>query len=285
MARALRIEFPGALYHIINRGIGQMMIFHDDKDWKRFLGYQARVMKQFNWLCHAYCLMGNHYHLLVETHDPNLSKGMKLLNQLYSQFYNFKYQRCGPVFQGRYKAWLVDKEDYYLENCRYIVNNPGKARLVQHPSEWIWSSYNATSGSTKAPPWLATDHVLLHFSSSKRKAIKMYEEFVLDGIDAESPLQEAKHKIFLGSDSYVGEVLKNVVCDDTWKIISRERKIADRPSLEELFDGNDFLPKKARNRLIKVTFEEHQYTLKEIGDHLELNPNYLSRLLCDMRKR
>jgi len=89
MARALRIEFEGALYHTINRGVGRMMIFHNDKDWLKFLSFQERVIKQFNWICHAYCLMGNHYHLLSETPDPNLSRGMKILNQLYSQFYNW----------------------------------------------------------------------------------------------------------------------------------------------------------------------------------------------------
>ena len=285
MARALRIEFPGALYHIINRGVGQMMIFHNDKDWKKFLQFMQRVMKQFNRLCHAYCLMGNHYHLLVETPDPNLSRGMKLLNQLYSQFYNFKYPRSGPVFQGRYKAWIVDKEDQYLENCRYIVSNPVDANLVQHPSQWPWSSFNATCGNEKPPPYLHTDLVLAHFSPSRSKARKLYEAFVLARNDHDSPFHKARNQIFMGSEAFVNEVLRNVHDRNSIQSIPRQQLFADRPQLDKLFKGTLLASKKLRNRQIRAAFEEHQYTLKEIGNYLRLNPDYLSRLLTQMRKR
>ena len=285
MARTLRIEFEGALYHIINGGIGQMTIFHNPKDWMKFLGFQARITKQFNWICHAYCLMGNHYHLLIETPDPNLAKGMKLLNQLYSQFYNWKYQRRGSVFQGRYKAWLVEKEEQFLENCRYIVNNPCKARLVQHPAEWTWSSYNSTMGTTKCPPYLHTDFVLSHFGSTRRKAQEKYEKFVMDGIDMDSPLKEAKNQIFLGSDSFVQEMMRQVEDGDTLQNLPRTQKLAGKPALEELFSGKAMKSKRNRNEQIKAAFETHQYSLREIGDYLGLNPNYLSRLLGDMRKK
>jgi REP element-mobilizing transposase RayT len=285
MARALRIEFPGALYHVINRGVGQMRIFHTDKDRKKFLHFQERVMKQFNWICHAYCLMGIHYHILVETPDPNLSRGMKLLNQLYSQYYNFKYQRSGPVFQGRYKAWLVDKDEQFLENCRYIVNNPIAVCLVQHPSQWQWSSFNATCGNEKSPPYLHTELVLGYFSSSKRKARKMYESFVLAGNDTDSPFHEARNQIFMGSEEFVNEVLKNVQDRSLLQNIPRNQLLADRPGLKELFRGKLNGSNKNRNRQIRAAFEEHQYTLKEIGTFIGLHPDYLSRLLNQMRKR
>ncbi len=285
MARALRIEFRGALYHIINRGVGQMMIYHNDKDWKKFLGFQERVISQFNWICHAYCLMGNHYHLLIEIQDPNLARGMKLLNQLYSQFYNFKYQRCGPVFQGRYKAWLVEKEEHFLENSRYIVNNPVKANLVQHPSEWPWSSFNATCGNERKPAYLETDFVLSHFSSSRRKAQSMYEAFVLAGNEDHSPFHETRNQIFMGSETFVREVFKNINNRDSLRNIPREQILADRPDLTELLGERILISKERRNQKIKEAFEAHQYTLKEIGSFLGLHPDYLSRLLSQMRKR
>jgi putative transposase len=285
MARALRVEFEGALYHVINRGVDRMTIFHSEKDWVKFLVFQARVIKQFSWVCHAFCLMGNHYHILLETPHPNLARGMKILNQLYSQFYNFKYQRCGPVFQGRYKAWLVQREEKFLDNCRYIVNNPVEAKLVQHPSEWSWSSFRATRGLEGKADYLETDFVLSHFGSSPKVAQKMYEEFVLGGIGMESPLKEVRNQIFIGSDSFVKETMMQVNKNHTLQNLSREQKLAGRPALDELFNKRVMRTKKGRNKKIKAAFEIHQFTLKEIGEYLRLNPNYLSRLLCEMRKR
>ncbi|MDF1527125.1 MAG: transposase [bacterium] len=284
MARSLRIEFEGALYHIINRGVGRMTIFHSEKDWMKFLVFQERVIKQFNWTCHAYCLMGNHY-LLIETPDPNLSRGMKILNQLYSQFYNWKYQRTGTVFQDRYKAWLVEKEEKFLDNSRYIVNNPVEAKIVQHPSDGPYSSFRATRGLEKPPAYLETDFLLGHFSSSRKKAHNMYEEFVLAGIGMESPLKEAKNQIFIGSDSFIRETMLKVRDPDTLQSLPRGQKMAGRPALNELFNDKVMGSRKKRNNRIKAAFEEYQYPLKEIGEHLKLNPNYLSRLLGDMRKK
>ena len=285
MARALRIEFEGALYHTINRGVGRMTIFHNDKDWQKFLSFQERVVKQFNWICHAYCLMGNHYHILIETPDPNLARGMKILNQLYSQFYNWKYQRTGTVFQDRYKAWLVDKEEKFLDNSRYIVNNPVEANMVQHPSEWLYSSFRATRGIEKAPKYLETDFLLRHFSSSRKKAQNMYEEFVLAGIGMESPLKEAKNQIFIGSDSFIRETMLRIDSKDKLRNLPRKQRMAGRPALNEIFNAKAIRSKKERNNTIQAAYEVHQYHLKEIGEHLNLNPNYLSHLLIEMRKK
>ena len=285
MARALRIEFEGALYHTINRGVGRMTIFHNDKDWLKFLSFQERVIKQFNWICHAYCLMGNHYHLLIETPDPNLSRGMKILNQLYSQFYNWKYQRTGTVFQDRYKAWLVEKEEKFLDNSRYIVNNPVEANMVQHPSEWPWSSFRATRGLEKPPLFLETDFLLRHFCSSRKKAQNMYEEFVLAGIGMESPLKEAKNQIFIGSDSFIRETMLRIDSTDKLRNLPRKQRVAGRPALNEIFNARAMRSKKERNNKIKAAYEVHHYPLKEIGEHLNLNPNYLSHLLVTMRKK
>ena len=285
MTRPLRIQYPGAMYHIISRGIGKMTIFHNNKDWKKFIHFMERVIKKYNWTCHAFCLMSTHYHISLETPDANMVPGMKQLNQFYSQFYNWKYQRVGPVLQGRYKAWLVDREEKFLDNCRYIVNNAVDAKMVQHPSEWPWSSFRATRGLEKVPAFMETDFLLGHFSSSRKKAQKMYEDFVMAGIGMESPLLEAKNQIFLGSESFVKEAMLHADNAQTLLGIPKAQKLAARPTLDDLFGNINYASKIKRNIKIKEAYDKHLYTLREIGQYLKLNPDYLSRLLVEMRKR
>lgn len=133
MARPLRIEFPGAVYHVTSRGHAKQVIFLDVRDYADFLEVLCFVVKRFNWILHAYCLMSNHYHLLIETPDGNLSRGMRQLNGIYTQQFNRRHSRVGHVLQGRYKAILVDKENYLLELCRYIVLNPVRAGIAKGP--------------------------------------------------------------------------------------------------------------------------------------------------------
>ena len=131
MARPLRIEFAGALYHVTSRGDRREDIYLDDGDRQLFLEVLEAVCERFNWEVHAYCLMSNHYHLLVETPDGNLSRGMRHLNGVYTQRFNRRHKKVGHVFQGRYKAILVQKENYLLELSRYIVLNPVRAGMVR----------------------------------------------------------------------------------------------------------------------------------------------------------
>ena len=131
MARPLRIEFAGGLYHLTSRGDGREDIYGGDGDRRVFVDLLAQVCERFNWRAHAYCLMTNHYHLLVETPDGNLSKGMRQLNGVYTQRFNAIHNRCGHVFQGRYKAIIVQKDAYLLELSRYIVLNPVHAAIVR----------------------------------------------------------------------------------------------------------------------------------------------------------
>jgi REP element-mobilizing transposase RayT len=145
MARPLRLEFAGATYHVTARGDGREDIYLSDADRRLFLAVLGSVAERFNWTIHAYCLMSNHYHLLVETPEGNLSKGMRQLNGVYTQDFNRTHHRVGHVFQGRYKAILVEKEAYLLELVRYVVLNPVRAGMVRTPGEWPWSSYRATS--------------------------------------------------------------------------------------------------------------------------------------------
>jgi REP element-mobilizing transposase RayT len=134
------------VYHVTARGNAREPIFFDDEDRQSFLTILGSVVNRFNWLCHAYCLMGNHYHLLIETPDGNLSRGMRQLNGVYTQKVNRRYSRVGHLFQGRFKSILVDKGSYLLELARYVVLNPVRAKLVKDPKDWEWSSYRATVG-------------------------------------------------------------------------------------------------------------------------------------------
>jgi len=203
MARPLRIEYPGALYHVTSRGDRQESIFDDDQDRRAFLNVMGEVVSRFRWRCHSYCLMGNHYHLMIETPEANLTKGMRQLNGVFTQWSNRRHQRSGHLFQGRYKAILVDRDAYFLELGRYIVLNPVRAAMVKHPRQWPWSSYGATMGTVPAPVWLTTDDLLAKFGRRRVAARRKYEQFVAEGMAAESVWKDLKGQIYLGDDDFV----------------------------------------------------------------------------------
>jgi putative transposase len=167
MARPLRLEFPGAIYHVTSRGNALLPIFEVKQDRQSFLALLQEVVKRFNWLCHAYCLMDNHYHVLVGTVDGNLSMGMRHLNGVYTQRFNRHHNRVGHVFQGRYKSILVDRDSYLLELCRYVVLNPVRAKMVREPGKYPWSSYRPTAGLVKRPSLLTLDWVLGQFADKR----------------------------------------------------------------------------------------------------------------------
>ena len=162
MTRPVRIEFEGALYHVTSRGDRREAIYEDDSDRVQFLEILGEAIRSFNWVCHAYCGMGNHYHLVIETPDGNLSKGMRQLNGVYTQASNRRHGRVGHLFQGRYKAILVDGDAYLLELTRYVVLNPVRAGMVAHPGDWRWSSYLEMVGERSPPDWLAGITVTLY---------------------------------------------------------------------------------------------------------------------------
>ena len=178
MTRPLRIEYPGAIYHLTSRGNDKKKIFLESKDRNKFLEMLFQVNNRFNWICHAYCLMDNHYHLLIETPDGNLSKGMRQLNGIYTQFFNKCWNRTGHIFQGRYKSILIEKDSHLLEVCRYVVLNPVKAHMADSVEKWKWSSYCGTAGLMNVDKCLSVDWVLSCFSKQKKKARKCYIHFL-----------------------------------------------------------------------------------------------------------
>jgi REP element-mobilizing transposase RayT len=202
MARQLRLDYPGALHHVTARGNAQESIVRDDADRHRFLMLLGEEILQQQWRCFAYCLMDNHYHLLVETPEPNLSRGMRRLNGRYTQYFNRRHHRVGHVLQGRFKSIVVERESYLLELCRYIVLNPVRAGLVPTPETWPWSSYGATVGQSPSPAWLARERVVSLFETDLERAPSVYRRFVADGIGGASPWSQLTGQIFLGSPAF-----------------------------------------------------------------------------------
>lgn len=205
MARPLRLEFPGALYHVTSRGNARQKIYLDDEDRHLYLDLLGKEVTQQGWRCYAYCLMDNHYHLLIETPEPTLVSGMRRLNGVYTQAFNRRHRRVGHLFQGRYKAIVVDKDAYLLELCRYIVLNPVRAKAVRTPERWQWSSYHATVGQSAAPSWLAVEEVRALFPS--RGA---YQRFVEEGIGQDSPWAGLRGQIYLGREDFLKGVARRL---------------------------------------------------------------------------
>jgi REP element-mobilizing transposase RayT len=207
VSRPLRLEFPGALYHVTSRGHERGPIFHDPADRRHFLNLLASVIPDQAWVLHSYCLMGNHFHLLVETAHPTLSRGMHCLNARYSQHFNRRHARAGHVFEGRFKAIVVQKQAYLLELHRYIVLNPVRAGLVSRPEDWPWSNYRATSGAALPPAWLEVGGTLSLFSSFGSGASGAYVRFVAAGARRPaSPLERVRRQIYLGDRRFLEEM-------------------------------------------------------------------------------
>ncbi|MBI2551647.1 transposase [Candidatus Uhrbacteria bacterium] len=276
MARPLRIELRGGLFHVTSRGNRKKRIYEDDSDRELFLWNLNDVLKTHNWICHAYCLMNNHYHLLIQTPDANLSAGMRDLNGEYTQMYNRIHHTVGHVFQGRFKAFIIEKEPYFLEVARYIVLNPVRSRSVRHPSHWKWSSYEGTAFSRRPNRLLFADDLLHSFSKDKRKARILYRAFIDEGIGGPSPFNRAAHRLILGSPQFISamwEIAQDA--EEKWEIPKTERMIS-RPSLPDLFD--DVSTQDERDLNIRLARERAGYSLSEIARHLHLHRSTIGKI-------
>jgi REP element-mobilizing transposase RayT len=204
MARPLRIEYPGAFYHVMNRGLERRDIFHHPKDYESFLNLCLEIHKRFKIIFHTYSLMPNHYHLMVETPEKNLSRAMRHLNGVYTQGFNKSKRRVGPLFQGRYKAILVDKEAYSLQLCRYIHLNPVKAKIVSRPEEHDYSSFRYYLGrGGKAPEFLEMDWLLGQFGRREHGAKESFYQFTMNGLkDGWEPGEGLRGGMILGGEDF-----------------------------------------------------------------------------------
>lgn len=272
MARPLRIEFAGALYHLTARGNARQAIFLDDADRQDFLELLARAGDRYHWQCHAYCLMPNHYHLLIETCQPTLSKGMKYINGLYTQRFNQRHGRVGHVFQGRFKAILVESDPYLLELARYIILNPVRAKMVRSAKDWPWSSYRATAGMAEAHPCLTTDWVLSGFGKQKKRTQEKYRRFVQQGRGQPAPWVFLKNQIYLGSDQFVNDMQYLLDPDQSLKDIPRIQKQSPHRALayyQEKYSD--------RKRAMAEAYRSGHYTLQQVGDHFGVSYATVSR--------
>jgi len=216
MARPLRIQYPGAWYHVMNRGASRQRIFIDENDRKDFLNLLGETSDMFTIQIHAYGLLDNHYHLLIHTPQGNISRSMRHLNGIYTQSFNRKHGSDGSIFRGRFKAILIDADSYLLEVVRYIHLNPVRANIVETPEQYLWSTHNAYLEERPSLSWLVRDEVLGRFGEKLNQSIKRYREFIQAGIpsDIEEFYTMKRRPIILGAERFKDWVRTKLISSD-----------------------------------------------------------------------
>ena len=279
MARPLRIQFPGGVYHVTARGNARQTLFVDDVDCARFLEVLAAVVARYRLLCHAYCLMTNHYHLLLETPEANLSRAMRQLNGVFAQRFNRRHERPGHVLEGRFHAQVIGRDAHLREVCRYIVLNPVRAGLVAQPREWPWSSYRAMAGEAPRPPFLTVDWVLaLAGVASRADAERSYRRFVHAGIGQTGRSMEPQHALVLGPAGDIPAVRRSLERAATLAEIRRGDRFPVRPSLEDVFLG--VTSRADRDARCIHAVRDHGYTQSEVARFVGLHYSRLSHILA-----
>jgi REP element-mobilizing transposase RayT len=277
MSRPVRIEFPGAVYHVTSKGRENQIVFKDQEDKGVFLNVVENVVDRFGWLLHSYVVMDDHYHLVVEVPAANLSKGMRQLNGVYTQHANRRHTQEGPIFQGRFKSVLLEKKNYLLPVCRHVVTNPSRNPDFGSYSTYRWSSYRALAGQVKTPGFLHNSDVLSHFGKREKDAQSKYREYVKQGVNADSPLDQRTNQVLLGSPRFLNEMQPILQGE---RLSKRGPKAAKRRrSLNSMFKKIDDKSRMERNELIRRAHVEYGYTLMEIGEHLGLHYTTVSKVI------
>jgi len=236
MSRPLRIEYPGAFYHVLNRGHRKEAIVMDERDKERFLSYLARMARQFSVLVHSYCLMTNHYHLILETPEGNLSRAMHWLNVSYAAYYNRRHNYTGHVFQGRFKALLVDADQYLESLSRYIHLNPVQAGIESYAWDYAWSSCRYFVGSRNVPDWLEVNRILEGFGRSRRLAGRHYAAYLSEENQA-NPFDDAVGSSLLGSRNFIDWVRDTFLSEKkTDREIPQLKELQPRPDVETIVE-------------------------------------------------
>lgn len=279
MARPLRIELSGGVYHVTSRGDGRDDIYLSDADREAWLEVFGQVCERFNWICHAWCQMTNHYHILIETPEANLVKGMRQLNGVYTQRLNRAHGRVGHVFQGRYKAILVERDSYLLELARYVVLNPLRAGMIKQLENWPWCSYMATCGQVASPVWLQTDWILGQFGQKRVSAIVNYVRFVHEGARLPSIWTQLQGQIYLGSEEFVLKMQAQIEHKPTLDEIPRaQRRIMTQPLAE-------FEQRYVRNEGMARAYLSGQHTMAAIAGYFEVHYSTVSRAVKDYESK
>ncbi len=257
----------------MSRGNAQMAIYDDDADRCRFLTILETVVARHRIECHAYCLMSNHYHLVIRTLDPNLSSAIQYLNGVYAQWWNKRHTRVGHVLQGRFKAQVIQKEGYFLEACRYVVLNPVRAGLVEKAEDWAWSSYAATAGLAPRPALLTTSLLL---GTPSPPAWRDYRAFIAAGVPESEVTAALRSDVpLVGSEAFAAAHRDAIEQAHPTDVLRRDRTIG-RPTLDELFA--EVRDKPTRNLRIREARDRFHYRVSEIARHLSLHYASVSRI-------
>ncbi len=278
MARPLRLELSGGLYHVTSRGDGRENIYLTDADRKAWLDVMAQVCQRFNWVCHAWCQMSNHYHIVIETPEANLSQGMRQLNGVYTQHFNRTHNRVGHVFQGRYKAIMVERDSYLLELARYVVLNPLRANMVEHLEQWPWSSYAANCGQATVPAWLQVDWVLEQFGTERAQAITRYVVFVHEGVRLPSVWAKLRSQVYLGSDSFIKNMQALIDKKPNLEEIPRVQRRAISQPLSTFAEQ---FPKK---QAIARAYLSGQHTMAAVAAYFGVHYTTVSRIVSNYER-
>ena len=301
MARQWRIEYPGALYHVLSRGNGGQDIFHTDKDRRLFLSLLEELTARFQIRLNAYVLMDNHYHLLLKTVEANLSRAMQWFGTTYTRKFNIANLMCGHLFQGRFKSILVQNDAYLMRLSCYIHRNPLRAGIVKRLADYPWSSYRYYAYKKKAPAWIKTDSILDSFSGTD--CHKAYREEIQNYSDEKaSILEDVKHGLIIGSQKFVADIKARFLGD------SKDAELPQRNSLfrevdPELILGKaskalDFDLKAARNKskispnekdrrdlLIYLLWQIGRLSNSAIGEYFGLTYSAVSRRVKIINER
>ena len=284
MARALRVRYPGAFYHVTSRGNERKAVFKSKRDREKFLEYLESATQRYDARIHAYCLMDNHYHLLLETPSGNLSQIMRHINGAYTTYFNVKRRRSGHLFQGRYKAILVEMDEYAKELSRYLHLNPVRAKMVQTPEAYAWSSYRYYIGRQKPAKWLCRDFILGYFGQKVPAAQKAYQKFVSTFVNQEydSPLDEVVSSTLLGSPDFIEFIKDNfLIGKKPDKELPALKKLIKRVSMQDIFEEVElvFTDDEVLARNVKMYLCQ-RYTgerLKDIGLHFGIGESGVSQ--------
>lgn len=288
MARPLRIEFPGAVYHVTSRGDRREAIFEDDADREALLGVVAQTVERFDASVLAYCLMDNHYHFVLRTRRGNLSQLMRQLNGVYTQLYNRRHRKVGHLFQGRFKGILVDENAYLLEVCRYVDLNPVRARIIRDPGKWVWSSYRAHTGQASPPAWLDTAAVHAYLlgrnaqtGADQRKAAARYVALVAAGKGVKLWEDALAKQMFLGDADFIDrmQALIEPSRSDSKEIPKYQRTRATHP-IRHYLDKH-----KQRDDGIFVAVRDGQHSLTAIAQEAGLSVSSVSRIVKKMEAK
>ena len=267
------MNFP-ALHHVTSRGDRREDIYLNNADRQSWLDLLGKICVRYNWLCHTYCAMDNHFHIIIETVDGNLSAGMRQLNGVYTQWHNRTHDRVGHVFHGRFKAIILQREAYLLELARYVVLNPVRAGICQMPEQWLWSSYLAVVGQAHRPNWLHTEWLLSQFGGQSATAVAAYIDHVRAGVDLPSVWDALQDQLYLGDDEFADksrQVLSDRLLNDSEiPRLQRRARAAPLPVFAAMPD---------RNRAIVKAYATGKYSQKEIASAFDLHYASVSRIV------